>query len=134
MSRPRFLADHDFNEHIIDGVLRREPTLDFVRVRDFGLEARPDPEVLDFAAAESLIVVSHDVNTMVGHASARIASGAAMSGLLMIQQTQPILPVIESLLLIWIASEVAVICNPTTFLRPFCYKTKLSLIDVCFLL
>ena len=22
MSRPRFLADHDFNEHIVDGVLR----------------------------------------------------------------------------------------------------------------
>lgn len=27
MSRPRFLADHDLNEHIIDGVLRREPAL-----------------------------------------------------------------------------------------------------------
>ena len=25
MSRPRFLADNDLNEHIIDGALRREP-------------------------------------------------------------------------------------------------------------
>ena len=36
MSRPRFLADHDLNEHIVAGVLRREPTLEWVRVRDVG--------------------------------------------------------------------------------------------------
>ena len=34
MSRPRFLADHDLNEHILDGVARRELTIEFVRVRD----------------------------------------------------------------------------------------------------
>ena len=46
MSRPRFLADHDLNEHIIDGVLRREPAVEFVRLRDVGLGDRPDSEVL----------------------------------------------------------------------------------------
>jgi hypothetical protein len=33
MSRPRFLADHDLNEHIVYGVLRREsvgPVIDDV--------------------------------------------------------------------------------------------------------
>jgi hypothetical protein len=44
MSRPRFLADHDLNEHIIDGVLRREPTLVFLRSRDVGIRDRPDPK------------------------------------------------------------------------------------------
>jgi hypothetical protein len=28
MSRPRFFADHDLNEHILDGVQRSEPALD----------------------------------------------------------------------------------------------------------
>jgi hypothetical protein len=46
MSRPRFLADQDFNEHIITGVIRREPAIEFVRLRDVGLERRPDSEVL----------------------------------------------------------------------------------------
>jgi hypothetical protein len=46
MSRPRFLADHDLNEHILDGVSRRETALAFVRARDVGLADRPDPEVL----------------------------------------------------------------------------------------
>ncbi len=54
MSRPRFLADHDLNEHILDGVLRREPAVEFVRARDVGLSDRPDPEVLEHAAAHDV--------------------------------------------------------------------------------
>ncbi len=68
MSRPRFLSDHDVNEHIIDGVLRREPAVEFVRAREVGVDGRPDPEVLEYAEAQGFIVVSHDVNTMPAHA------------------------------------------------------------------
>lgn len=50
MSRPRFLADHDLNEHIVSGVLRREPTIDFKRLRDVGLQEAIDDDVLAFAA------------------------------------------------------------------------------------
>ena len=64
MSRPRFLADHDLNDHIVDGVLRREPIISFVRARDVGFGDRPDDDVLDYAAEHGLIVVSHDVNTI----------------------------------------------------------------------
>jgi hypothetical protein len=34
MTAPRFLADHDLNEQIVTGVLRREPALEFIRSRD----------------------------------------------------------------------------------------------------
>jgi hypothetical protein len=105
MSRPRFLADHDLNEHIVDGVLRREPTLEFARLRGVGLSDRPDSEVLAFAADNGFIVVSHDVNTMPTQAFARVAAGEPLRGLLMVRQSQPIAPVIESLVLIWSASE-----------------------------
>ncbi len=50
MSRPRFLADNDVNDHLVDGVLRREPNIEFVRAREVGLAAKRDPEVLDYAA------------------------------------------------------------------------------------
>ena len=63
MSQPRFLADQDFNEHIITGVLRYEPAIDFVRLRDIALDRRPDAEILAHAALEGLLLVSHDVNT-----------------------------------------------------------------------
>jgi hypothetical protein len=46
MSRLRFLADHDLNEHIVTGVKRLNPRIEFIRVRDVGLEAASDHEVL----------------------------------------------------------------------------------------
>jgi len=43
----RFLADYDFNAEIIDGLLRREPTVDLKSGHEAGLEAVPDPDVLE---------------------------------------------------------------------------------------
>jgi hypothetical protein len=74
MSRPRFLADHDLNEHIIDGVRRREPALEFIRARDVGLSDKLDSEVLAFAADNGFLLISHDVNTMPAQAFARVAA------------------------------------------------------------
>jgi len=100
MSRPRFLADHDFNEHIVIGVRRREPAIEFVRVRDIGLQDQPDAAILDYATQQHLIVVSHDVNTMPAAAYTRLAGGGTIAGLLMVQQAHPASAIIEDLLLI----------------------------------
>ena len=104
MRRPRFLADNDLNDAIVAGVQRREPAAEFARLRELGMEAWSDAEVLDFAVQENWIVVSHDVNTMSNAASTRQAAGLPMSGLLLVHQRTPVFPVIESLLLIWAAS------------------------------
>ena len=40
--KPRFLADHDLNETIVTGVLRAEPSVEFRRVREFGIADRTD--------------------------------------------------------------------------------------------
>ena len=81
------------------------PTPATIRAREVGLKDRSDPEVLAYAAEHGFLLVSHDVNTMVGHAFARIAPGQEMPGLLMVQQSEPIGPVIDALVLIWSASE-----------------------------
>lgn len=41
-----FLVDQNFNEHILDGLIRRGLTAEFVHVRDVGLAAARAPEVL----------------------------------------------------------------------------------------
>ncbi|MFW5693507.1 MAG: DUF5615 family PIN-like protein, partial [Thermoguttaceae bacterium] len=64
MSQPRFLADHDLNEMIVVGAVRREPAVAFTRVRDTGMQEASDDEVLEYAERQQLLVVSHDVNTM----------------------------------------------------------------------
>ena len=116
MSRPRCLADHDLNEHIIDGVGRREPALEFVRARDVGIHEKPDSEVLAFAADNDFLLISHDVNTVPAQAYARVAAGQNMRGVFMVRQAQPIGPVIDSLVLIWSASEAGEWANQVCFL------------------
>lgn len=105
MSRVRFLADHDLNEHIVSGVRRSEPLIEFRRVRDEGLRVASDAEVLAFANEQGLLVVSHDVNTMPATAYQQIEHGQSVSGVFMVPQFAPIASVIESLVLIWHASE-----------------------------
>jgi predicted nuclease of predicted toxin-antitoxin system len=64
----RLLADEDFDDDIIRGVLRRLSDLDLVRVQELGLAGSADPVVLERAAQEDRIVLTHDVNTMVAAA------------------------------------------------------------------
>jgi hypothetical protein len=71
------------------------------------LADRSDPDVLEYAAANNRIVISHDVNTMPAHAYERIEDGRAMAGLLMARQSLPVSLIIEDLLLIASSSEAA---------------------------
>ena len=105
MSRPRFLADQDLHDAIVSGVVRIEPSIEFARLRDFGLEELPDEQVLRHAAREHWIVVSHDVSSMPSAASSLLAGGEPMDGLLLAHQLHPLGPSIDSLVLIWTASE-----------------------------
>jgi hypothetical protein len=105
MNRPRFLADHDLNEHIVTGIQRSHHHIEFIRVRDIGLADATDEQVLLYAARTGHCVVSHDVNTMPAAATAVMESGTTISGLFMVRQTTPVRVAIESLALVWSASE-----------------------------
>jgi len=101
----RFLADEDFNDWIVKGLLRREPFIDFETVPGLGLRGTPDPALLAFATEQGRVLVSHDVSTMPAHFAAFLASGQHSPGLLLIRQTLPIAQAIEALYLVWEASS-----------------------------
>jgi hypothetical protein len=103
--KPRFQADNDLRAAIRIGVVRREPLINFQSARDASLDGVPDPEVLEKAAADRRILVSHDENSMPAHFEAFLRSGRGSVGVLMVPQGAPIGAVIESIVLIWIASE-----------------------------
>lgn len=105
MSRPRYLCDNDVNENILSGIERLEPTLEFFRVRERGWARLPDATLLEHAAAEGLIVVSHDTNTMSAAAKRRLLANLPMPGLFLIDQSLPIGIAIDQLITIWAASE-----------------------------
>ncbi len=95
-----FLSDEDFNRRIARGLRRRLPLLDIVRVQDVGLITRPDTEVLEWAANENRVVLTHDVTTMSKHAFDRVNQELPMPGVIEISQDVPIGEAIEELVLI----------------------------------
>jgi predicted nuclease of predicted toxin-antitoxin system len=80
----RLLADENFDQDLVRGVLRRRPGFDVVRAQDVGLLEAADPAVLVWAAREQRIVISHDVKTMIGFARERISRGEPMAGLFVV--------------------------------------------------
>ncbi len=105
MSRPRFLGDQNFRDPIVRGVLRREPTVEFLRARNLELDKVPDNEFLESAAKANCITISHDEKTMAGFAYGRVIRSEPMSGPFVCSQSLPDALVIEQLIMIWIASE-----------------------------
>ena len=103
----RLLADADLNKAIVNGVLRREPSIDFLTAHAAGLRRTRDPEVLAFAAKQQRVLVSHDVGTMPAHFRAFRKAGKQSAGLFLIPQILDVGTAIDELLLIWIASEAA---------------------------
>ena len=60
----RFLADANFNQKIVTGLLLREPAIDFGLPQAMVPERMRDPDILNLAHSSGRIVVSHDVTTM----------------------------------------------------------------------
>jgi hypothetical protein len=105
--RVRFLADADLNKAIVNGVLRREPSIDFLTAQAAGLRTMKDPEVLALAAGQQRVLVSHDVGTMPAHFRAFRSAGNSSAGVFLVAQTLDIGTAIQELLLVWLASEAS---------------------------
>ncbi len=93
------LVDENFNEHIVDGLTRRDPTLELVHVRDVGMAATPDPEILEWAAAAGRVLLTHDRNTVPAFAFDRVAAGLPMTGVFLVSGEMPIAQAVEELLI-----------------------------------
>ncbi len=103
----RFLADADLNTAIVSGLLRREPSLDFLTARAAGLRGMNDPEVLELAAEQQRVLVSHDVGTMPAHFSTFRNARKHSPGVFLIPQSLDVGTAIDELLVIWLASEAS---------------------------
>ena len=96
----RLLADENFNNNILRGLLRRYPGLDIVRIQDIGLSGADDPTVLEWAAREERVLLTHDVATITRYAYERVKSGQRMPGVFEVDTFAATGQVIEDILLI----------------------------------
>jgi hypothetical protein len=95
-----FLADENFNEDIVRGVLRQNSAIDIARARDVGLTQMLDPDVLEWAANERRIVLTHDVSTMTHYAYDRVIRGLPMPGVFEVGRNVTLAVAIEDILII----------------------------------
>jgi hypothetical protein len=96
----KFVADENFNNDIVRGLLRRNPNLNIVRVQDAGLSGAKDPAVLDWAAREGRVVLTHDVSTLTHFAYQRVDAGLPMPGICEVSRKVPLGVAIEDILLL----------------------------------
>ena len=94
------IADENFNNTIVRGLLRLKPSLDIVRVQDVGLSSADDPTVLEWAAQENRILLTHDVATITKYAYERIVAGKYMPGVIEVTRTVPLSVAISDILLL----------------------------------
>jgi hypothetical protein len=102
--RVRLQADNDLRKAIVSGAARREPRISFRSAQAARLDGISDQDVLALAADDGRILVSHDFDTMPGHFRL-FTRDRSSPGVLLVRQDMPVSEAIETLLLIWEASE-----------------------------
>ena len=93
----RFAADENFNGDVLDGLRKRLPDVDIVRVQDTDMVGAPDPKLLEWLAGENRILLTHDVQTMPGYAYERVRAGLPMPGVIEVNDKLPVGLAIEEL-------------------------------------
>ena len=94
----RLLSDENFDNRIVRGLVRRMPTIDLIRVQDVGLGQTDDRTILDWAAAQGRILLTHDRRTVPRFALDRVAEGKPMPGAFIVHPQTPVALAIDDLL------------------------------------
>lgn len=112
----KYQADNDFNGTIIRTVLRQEPSIDFQTAPAAGLHLSvPDDKVLEIAAREGRLLVSHDRKTMPTHFAKFIATQSSL-GVFIVSKKLAVAQAADWLILFWAASEADEHVNLLTYI------------------
>jgi predicted nuclease of predicted toxin-antitoxin system len=102
---PRFLGDENIDSDLILGLRRRVGDIDVLRVQDVGLRTVGDPEILQWAADEGRILLSHDLRTIPRFVSERLTAGLPMPGVILLRSSLSIAQAIDEIAAIAVASD-----------------------------
>jgi hypothetical protein len=94
------VADENFSNAIVRGLLRLKLDLDIVRVQDVGLSSTEDPVILEWAANTDRVLLTHDVSTITKYAYERVVAGKYMPGVIEVSRNVPLGTAISEILYI----------------------------------
>jgi len=101
----RLLADENMKTQLVRGLLRKDPSIDILRVQDVGLRSKPDAIILEWAAREGRLSITYDANTVPAEAHERVQTGKPMPGVIVIPWAVAAGQIIDDILLLAQASE-----------------------------
>ena len=96
----KLLVDENFDNTVVRGIFRRNSEIDIVRVQDVGLSGKDDPTILEWAAQEQRILLTHDVSTITRYAYDRVKQGQTMPGVIEVSPDAAVGRVIEDILVL----------------------------------
>jgi hypothetical protein len=96
----RWLADENFNNDILRALLRQYQNFDIVRAQDVGLAGSDDEVILQWAADQNRLLLTHDVSTITAAAYRRIMKGDPMPGVFEVNRGVPVRAAVEDILLL----------------------------------
>ncbi len=101
-----FLADENFDNRIIRGLLRRQPNIDVLRVQDTSVSEADDPTVLSFALESKRVLISHDFKTLPDYFKQNMEGRIPNPGVIMVGSALGMKTVIDDLELIGMCSNL----------------------------
>lgn len=110
------LADENFNNRIMRGLLRDNEDLDIVRVQDTEVYQADDPTLLEWATHEGRIIITHDARTMPKYLYERLNDGKNTTGVIIVRDNMPIGEAISEILLLLGASQPEEFENQVVYL------------------
>ena len=84
------LIDENFDQRILRGLRLRVAQLDFLIVQDIGLGGFDDAPLLDWAATEGRVIITHDVNTITEFCRDRVRQSLPMPGVIIVPEQMEI--------------------------------------------
>jgi hypothetical protein len=114
----RLLIDHNLNQNILRGLIRRIPHLDAVTAFEIGMREATDTQLLSWAAREGRIIVTHDRRTMPTHAADLMSRGTSVAGLFVVPGNLALHQVLKDLELMITCTEAGDWVNVIRYL-PF---------------
>ena len=95
----QFQADADFNNSAVVAVKRRWPLIDIRSAARLIPDGLPDVNILELAANQDRVLLTHDVSTMPIHFE-RFIVGRQSPGIILVRQTRSLASIIEGIYLV----------------------------------
>jgi len=112
----KLLIDENLDQRILRGLQLHVPGLWYTVVQETGLAGAQDAALLQWAAENQHVLVTHDRKTMLAAADERRRSGQTTAGVVIVKKELPLARAIEDLVLLLECSAESDLENQVVFI------------------